>query len=378
MTWAGPWVRGATADPDQALGAGPSVRLSVAAIVHVASGMGYIARAQGGIEAVALASGRTAWTSDEVDRPLTASGESVAAQVRTTGPVLGVAFLDARSRGEVRARSSPHRLPRWVAPSPWAQQGIYEFESEGRVQGGRALVTWRAHLCAAAGRCEGHRAGSADRWASGTLRIDPRSGQTEELRTNEPPPPSRDAVLYLVRERLNAPSISYSYWLTAQELTGTSWSRQGEGFVLDVARWGASDGRERFRARLTPVGTVEPSERVGTPIFSADGRHVVVPRSLGPANARQFEMSVYEAHTGRRIGRYVEGPGRRVPRYVDPSSPHTVSFVVVGRLLVHVARGLDPREARLAALDVTDGSERWSRPLRPYDAPTLRAAAPEP
>jgi hypothetical protein len=101
----------------------------------------YVDGASGGVEAIALSSGATAWRAATAFRPLALAGRRLLALTASRRPnELRFVVLDAGD-GKVLATSPVYPLPSWVSVAPaWA----HSFDCHAHVDGEQAIVVWHA------------------------------------------------------------------------------------------------------------------------------------------------------------------------------------------------------------------------------------------
>lgn len=144
------------------------------ALVDPDRGLLHLMSADGGIEAVEIATGRSAWKSNAAVRPLAISGNLLVAQGE--GPALRIAALDLSAGGRT-AREASLELP--VAASIRDGMGT-SFGLAARPRGREVLLLWNYSQQYVGGAAPGPDTPHGTQ-ASGVARFDLESGRLEAL-----------------------------------------------------------------------------------------------------------------------------------------------------------------------------------------------------
>ncbi len=278
-------------------------------VIDIAHSVAYVMHPQGGIQALDLERGTFLWRSTEGERPLLLTGDFLVAQGRPgEHGELRVVALDIRRDG---VRSSEADLP---MPAGVRADAVETVQQEFRVtavpsaQG--ILVAWESQVRPV---LAGHSA-------------------------VEPEAESKAAVQG-----------------EAGSLQGAALFDPRAGRLMPLE---AADARQVAGVRTAPG--VSPSSTPGEQRFaSADGRHILASRLLEDGVATRYLWTISDAATGAVLG-------------TMDSAVSMSPFVVAGTRLIHVAQPGNRREGtkvidrplRLRAVDLTTGSELWTREIR--------------
>src|SRR5439155_6315016 len=108
-----------------------------AGFADAAGAVAYLAGATGGIEAIALDTGRVLFTVREATRPLTLVGDRLIVLATEPHPVLILVL--ARASGRLLVRSQPAVLPSWVEPDAPPSWG-YSHHEDWQLAGATLLL----------------------------------------------------------------------------------------------------------------------------------------------------------------------------------------------------------------------------------------------
>lgn len=284
-------------------------------VVDAGQGMVYLMNPSGGIDAVKLATGETAWSSQEAARPLALAGGVLVAQARpTTAGELSIVNLDTASGAA--AGSTSIALPEGV----WARVS-QDLQSTFRVRavanGGTVTLAW-----------------------------------TETRSAGKDAP----AQGYLASEEEGASPAA------TRRAAKPGYSVEQGAVRLDVAR-----------GQVTPLGDREIANRglashislsqgqfianaAGRQFLSADGRHVLV--SQRAAGQTGYTWSVYERASGALLG-------------TASSQASVTPFAVIQGRLVYETRPsgtlvdgkMVQQPLQLRAVTLATGQELWARAM---------------
>lgn len=283
--------------------------------VLVDAGLGtvYLMNPNGGIDAVDLATGETAWSTQEAVRPLALAGGVLVAQARPTeAGRLPLVSLDT-ANGAVRGTASID-LPEGV----WAridQDLTSTFRVRAEARGNQVLVSWTET------RSAGKQAP-----AQGYLASDEEGSSPAATR------------------RVVKPGPSYSVEQGAARLDVAS----GQVITLD-----AREIAERGLAAHTSLAMGNyVADAPGRQFLSADGRHVLVSQRAGNA----YKWSIYERASGALLG-------------TTTSATSVVPFAVINGHLVFETRPsgklvdgkMVQEPLQLRAVKLATGQELWAR-----------------
>ena len=307
-------VRSQTLSPDTS-----PVLLRDGVIVDLARDVAYVMTREGRIDAVRASDGAVLWSSDEAAKPLMAAGDLLIAQAETDTP--GELPLVALDRG-TGATVSKSRVA--LPESVWATvsdrpRASFRAAAEPRADG--VMVLWRSHKLgdddfqgyvpsSDEGRAPGAPVATRSeiparpRVATGSAMLDPRSGSV-------------------------SPMTAKAAGSTSQHLT----LRAYDGLA-------GVEGRQ---------------------FLSADGRHVLVSRSLGARElVDRYEWSVY-TRAGDLLGT-VKSSRSAAPFLVSGSSLlfEASPYFVAGEDSIDVP-------LRVVSVDLATGVTSWTKAVRTVD-----------
>jgi hypothetical protein len=275
--------------------AGP-VRLP-GGVADPAGRMGFFPGTAGGIDAVDLKTGRSAWTSREASQPLLATRDQLAAlapDARTPSQVRIVLF-DVASKGKVARRSSPVVFPEWVRIESGPGR---QFTARPSLDGKTLVLRWHAKTWYAGGAPPPPEVvKKAKREASGVARIDLESGKVRLLKSANG---TADVKLPGALKKV----VSHSYW------DGTDWSTKplvsdDKVAALELVKAGGEEKlvlRQWSRTTGKSTGTIELAR--GKDLLtqlSLDGRYLLVQEEAARANGPKGR--VFQLATGKDVGR---------------------------------------------------------------------------
>lgn len=138
---------------------------------------GFFAGANGGIDAVELKTGKLLWQTHEAQVPLLVDGKYLLAQAGVKRNRLRILRLDLTRQGECDLESDPIVFPAWVRTG----EGLgRSFQSDWRLEKRRLVLEWEASAWyTGPTKPTPEQEKAARKHASGTARIDLRTGQIE-------------------------------------------------------------------------------------------------------------------------------------------------------------------------------------------------------
>lgn len=226
----------------------------------------YLMSAEGGIDAVDLARGTRAWSTNQAAKPLALAGSLLICQAEFLqgGNELRIVVLDTQQRGKLVVEGTA-KLPAGVEGSIDETLNSL-FVASVRFSGGVAFVSWTHSKRFVKGTPPGppeiagektqlERASTEPSITSGTLRIDLSTGAMSPAKAEEVPAPAPTRPPDLpIGERLAA--VSGPQFLSADGRNVLSTQRIGDDKVWDKYRWTIYDRRtgERvgtFRTHLS-------------------------------------------------------------------------------------------------------------------------------
>ncbi len=272
-------------------------------VVAPASGLAFVMRPSGGLEAIDLRSGAVRWKSDAGAKPLALVEGRLLAQAESRGGGdLALVLFDAGS-GAVRD-SARLPLPAGVRAT-LVDTPAGSFRARADRADSRLVLSWQASATSAEGAAQGYLPAGSEGMA--------------------PAVEGGEAVVDFSRSKLSV-------------VTAPS-SAAGSGAARPLL--------EELRA---PAGT-------GRRWLSADGRHVLVSE---PAAASGFTLdrhrwTVYERASGARLGS-IAAPVAAMPFLVAGG---TLYHAVPAHAAVRDGRMVEQATA-LKAIDLASGAERWT------------------
>ena len=324
-------------------------------IVDTGEREAYLMNPHGGIEAIALTSGKVLWSTTAAAKPLFLLNRRLLAQGESGGHVMPIAMLDTKRDGQVTFKTS---LPLPAGVTPSIDQGLgSSFFTRARIDDGIATIRWSFTETSVTGIFQP--GPPAERRQDGGFRINLRTGRVEALTAK------------LVKEQTGPLDQSLPTRLRAVEKTlQTRPRRAGEFFFatqsqavgrIVLKRWRADNGEELADVAL-PKGTIATSP-------SADGLMVAAIRPAGAdAVGRQnYLWSIYSLDSGSRVGE-IRMPTSAAPFFLW----HSALVYESGPFALRSGDKWLTEPLNLRAVDVTTGSQLWKRPLRDttYRSPT--------
>jgi outer membrane protein assembly factor BamB len=329
-------TRAADADP------GVSVRSIPGGVVDATGQIGFVAGANGGIDALDLETGKVLWTSWKAAKPIAVVGKKLIAWA--PGKDVRIVVLDGAQEGKAILESDAVTLPRWVgAPgrAPWSRCSVffdqndliykYQLEAISFYQDHRGLGRWRtvpgteAH-CAA--------------------RINLETGKVEMLADNKVPPDSPKLPKALENEK------SEVCWIESDARRTPL--NTGDGFAAVVAdeqrtklslkRWDAT-GKKLETAEL-----LKGKQLLWK--LSTDGQHLCVHQDVAEDELPEGDYAwwVFSLETGKQVA--------KLPYTFDP-------IAVVGDRVfreTYLPRSIS-RDRLLSAYDLKSGKLVWKHGL---------------
>ncbi len=329
-------------------------------LIDATGRVGYVAAANGGLEALDLATGDVLWQTVEAQRPLLIANGKLYAQAGVKRNRLRLMAFDLAKKGECLLETDPVVFPDWVVTGD-APGKI--FTSHWRMEGDNAILHWQAQTWnSGAGRPTVKIAHEELRSADGAARIDLKTGVVTKLAA-EPKP--AEPTLKLPKE-LEHKTIRW------QAQVG----KEFKALVLDEEK-----GQEKLTLRswnlagkeLRPHELLKGKRLVAMP--SLDDKFVCVrdaapsiDEGLATPDKKRFGWSLVSVATGEQTAWF-------------PYEAGAQSFIVHGlKIYVLVAgpvRGPIDRNGyqsrMLKALDLKTGKQVWERPLesKPTAPPPL-------
>ncbi|HEY7428457.1 MAG TPA: hypothetical protein VH682_29765 [Gemmataceae bacterium] len=312
---------------------------------------GYFASANGGIDAIDLATGKVLWQTHEAQRPLLLDGEYLLAQAGVKRNRLRILRLD-RTSGECDLESDPVVFPAWVVTGEAHGRSFSAHWHLGKHQ---LILDWEASAWHV-GKTQPTPQEEADarKHASGVVVIDLRTGQIEvrlaEKKTTQPPPALPE---HLENKTLRWQGLVGQQWkvLALEERNGQqrfvlySWDREKEE---------EQEAKELLHGkRLVARATLD--------------ERVLCLREASPGSEEQGSLMprkepswwwLFSVQTGKWIGRVRDEAGMH-------------AFVVLGKHVFYLVPGqmrgpldqpnIQPRT--LKAIDLSSGKKLWERPV---------------
>jgi hypothetical protein len=287
-------------------------------VVDAADKRAYVMSVEGGIDAVDLNAGGKLWNNKASARPLTVAGRRLVSQAELSGAENSMKLVVLESATGAELTTGTKGLPQGVEASV-VETLKGEFIAEAAPAGENAVVTWKF----------------LERPLRGMLPA--RDRRAQEKATD----------LTLLKQTTggdDATSGAFQLNLT----TGATSAVADPNFLhsLEIT----ASLRDEKRMADLPDGQV----------LSADGRHVLVSRPAGDAQAwERYIVTVYERDTRRRVGEF-------------RTHFSVTSFFVSGSLIVFDTEayvqttpdGSTTEPLKLRAVDLATGKEVWSRPIR--------------
>jgi len=302
-----------------------SVTLRPGVVVDGAHAIAYVMHPEGGIEALDLQHGTPLWRSRDAERPLALSGSQLIAQARPGDQgELRIVALDVQSNG-VRRSEADLPMPAGIrADAVETMQQFFHVRAAPTAQG--VVVSWDS-----------------------------------ELRPNLVPRTLGRIDLSAVSTRSGAKRTAWGGW------QGNALFDPQAGRLMPLDDVQAQIFAASLKSTTALLSPPDATERVFT---SVDGQYRLTsrPGTSKDANHR-YSWTISEVSSGRVLGT------------ID-SRVSMAPFSIVGNQVIHVAMprthgkgaGRIDLPLRLRAVDLTTGSELWSRELRD---PEFRGPTPD-
>jgi hypothetical protein len=173
----------------------------------------YVQNPKGGVDAVAVETGKIVWQSAETARPLAVAGTHLVVQVPDAAKAnrVAIAILDTAAKGKILKTSDPIVFPDWVSVRVTHGRS---FGSTARADKGDLLLEWQARAWYAGGaRPTPEIEKAARKEAHGLARVNLESGKVEMLAADKT---AADTPLPKDLKDIK----SHQYW------TGADWKQQ--------------------------------------------------------------------------------------------------------------------------------------------------------
>lgn len=325
---------------------GEAFELRPGVVVDADKRVCYAMNTRAGIDAIALPSGETLWTTSLAQKPLLPLDNLLVAQAESKGGTLNLVVLDVTTRGSQEATVSvdlPDGVRANIDDGP-----ATKFRVRARPTTGGFTVAWTYTETDMRGAEPPATAPpSPARQMQGAFRVDAGTWTvaTSQPDTSTPPLPAKLARL------VEAGRLTTPVWRCGEVYATVSRVRRDGARATVLQRWLAASGDS-----LPEIEIARDSHTAHYP--SADTRHLLVSRRTPPP-ASEFDWKVVALATGASVAELHSG---------GPTAP----FFVTEQLLVHVvhpqtdvspgSQTLQPPEIR--ALDLQSGEERWAHPVR--------------
>jgi hypothetical protein len=348
---------GTTGDPAGQIAArdyqSATFELTPGVVVDGTEARAYLMRPHGGIEAISLDDGRPLWSTDAADKPLWVQNGRLLAQIDPANRlgVLPLVVLDITT--------SDHDAQRLEAPLPARvsaaiQQGLQTTFTTGvRPHFGDALITWSFVRRRIGGDAPPQGGGPVlERW-EGAFEANLKTATVVEADPGKVHAVELEWLPRGLREKVESGELS-----PPPLRAGPSLARVAEehapngGHRLVLERWRPADGNPLARIVLLDGRPVAH-------LLSADGRHVLVCTVAGGTAWDRYLWTIHSLETGNTVGS---------SRFFTSVTP----FFLRGNLLIHLSQPhgrrlgdewID-RPLELRAVAMSEGTERWSRPMR--------------
>ena len=173
--------------PAQDAGGLAAVVLPGGGVADPAAKFGYVPSKGGGIDAIDLGSGKILWTTKEANRPLLATAERLFAQVPVPGKAnqVRIVVFDATDKGKKLQVSQPVTFPDWVSVGVTYGRS---FASTARLHPKKLIYVWEARGWYAGGaRPTPEIEKAARKAASGVVQVDLPSTKWHKLDGDQVP-----------------------------------------------------------------------------------------------------------------------------------------------------------------------------------------------
>lgn len=320
-----------------------AVGLSYGVLVDRTAQVAYLISPENQLEAIDLGSGQPRWATTEAQVPLAVVDDAVVAQAASSkANQLRIVVLD-KSNGGARSTSDID-LPEEVDTSiDDARERTFGVRVS--VEGGEAVLAWR-FSSSPKGKPKNRRTNvTAGVRASGTERLDPRSGRVTRGGPGEPKA-KRAALPQRVEAELPAGGPR---WQTSNIVASVERRDEGGQKKVFLRRWSLPNGREQPPVAL--FGAAELALRHP----SADERHLLASRRA-PGSDLAWIWQIYSIESGALVATL------QLPDLDGP-------FVLSGNSLIYFSdgapvNGVWVNAPQIRVVDLRSGVELWSRPVR--------------
>jgi hypothetical protein len=322
-------------------------------VIDVDGATAYTMAPGGSVEAIDLATGGVAWTSQVAAKPLGLHAGLLVAQAEIPRKdILRLVLLDTSAGGQLKTRTDLV-MPDKVRASIGESAGK-RFEVRAISSGDDLYVAWEYRSQSVSGLRLGPGITLDRKKVDGTVRLDPETGVTvpvalDELQTAPTQElPSILQQLYeageLSMQPARAGDVLYAFDPTAGDLSGRR----------TIRRWQTGSGEP-----LPPIRT--STADVSFKLASSNSPHFLASGAVGQGARRweRFAWEVYDLETGASLGE-------------TRSHVAAAPFVIWNGMLIHELQPHAQRDGdswieeprQLKAIALSDGAERWRRPLR--------------
>jgi hypothetical protein len=308
----------------------------------------YLMNPQGGIDVVDFASGRLLWTTARAAKPIILAGDLLIAQANVPGlrNKLRIIGLDILNKGESTFEANIE-LPAGVGVSIDDDLGT-SFRTNAWSHGELTFISWTFS--------KGYVGGpppkdTGVRTVVGTVRLDPRTGESSLLKPDETPPQPVPVVPDTIARQASSRALSGTLWNTGSVVATVKRIPGSRNKGIALVRWNCATGEA-----LPEVKLFGADYTLRYP--SANQKHLL-------ANKADYETQppwhwlIFSIDSGERVAEInMESPGARFfigrNQLIYESPPQR--RLVVGKWLYE--------PLKLRAIDLESNNERWSRPIR--------------
>jgi hypothetical protein len=305
---------------------------------------------RGGIDVVDLASGRLSWTTARAAKPIILAGDLLIAQADISDQRnrLRLVGLDILRGGELMFEANIE-LPPGVGVSIDDGLGT-SFRTDAWIHGKFTIISWTFSELYVGGSPPKD-TGSPVRKVTGSVQIDPKTGESSLLIPDETPPPARPGVPGSIARQTASSALSGPLWIAGNVVATTKRIPGNCEKGIALVRWNCATGES-----LPDVKLFGADYTLRYP--SANQKHLLASK-VDYATQPPWHWLIFSIDSGERVAEInMKSPGARFfiwrNQLIYESPPQ--------RRLVAEEWVDDP--LRLRAIDLESGNELWNWPIR--------------
>ena len=309
----------------------------------------YLMNPVGGIDVVDLASGRLSWTTARAAKPIILAGDLLIAQAdvadqRNTLRLIG---LDILKGGESTFEANIE-LSAGVRVSIDDGLGT-SFRADAWIHGKYSVISWTFSELYVGGPPPKD---NGVRTVTGTVQLDPKTGESSLLTPDETPPPPRSGVVPdTIACKAASAALSGPLWNTGNVVATTKRIPGNRKNGIALVRWKCATGEALPDVKLFGADYTLRYPSVNQKhLLSSKGDYATQP---------PWHWLIFSIDSGERVAE------------INLESPGALFFIWRNQLIYEsplerrlVAGKWVYEPLRLRAIDLKSGNELWSRPIR--------------